>query len=101
ESEVLRADADGLVGGVDAYGIGVAAWRLGAGRARKEDPVSPGAGVVLRVRPGDTVRRGDPLAELRTDDGSRLGPARDVAAAAIVITQAAPAPAPLLLERVA
>jgi len=89
------------VSSIDAYRIGSAAWRLGAGRARKEDPVSPGAGVLLRVRPGDRVRRGDPLAELRTDDGSRLGPARDVAAAAIVVAEAAPAPAPLLIERVA
>jgi thymidine phosphorylase len=47
ETEVLRAERDGVVAGIDAYGIGVAAWRLGAGRARKEDPVSFGAGVVL------------------------------------------------------
>jgi thymidine phosphorylase len=98
---VLRATADGVVAGVDAYGVGVAAWRLGAGRARKEDPVSAGAGVLLKVRPGDAVRRGDPLAELRTDDGSRLPPARDLAAGAIVVADAAPDPAPLVIERVA
>jgi thymidine phosphorylase len=57
--------------------------------------------VLLKARPGDAVRRGDPLAELRTDEGSRLAPARDVAAAAIVVAEAAPDPAPLLLERVA
>ncbi|HEU4348595.1 MAG TPA: thymidine phosphorylase [Actinoplanes sp.] len=101
ESEVLRAAADGVVGSVDAYGIGVAAWRLGAGRARKEDPVSAGAGVLLKVRPGDVVRRGDPLAELRTDDGSRIPAARDLAAAAIVVAQTAPDPVPLLIDRVA
>ncbi|HET6533202.1 MAG TPA: thymidine phosphorylase [Actinoplanes sp.] len=101
EVEVLRAAADGVVAGVDAYGIGVAAWRLGAGRARKEDPVSAGAGVLLEVRPGDAVRRGDPLAELRTDDGSRLASARDLAAGAIVVADAAPDPAPLVIERVA
>jgi len=101
ESELLRANRDGVVGAIDAYGIGVAAWRLGAGRARKEDPVSAGAGVLLRVRPGDAVRRGDALAELRTDDGPRLPAARELAAAAIVVGEAAPDPVPLLIERVA
>jgi thymidine phosphorylase len=101
ETEVLRAAADGVVAGIDAYGIGLAAWRLGAGRARKEDPVSPGAGVVLKVRPGAAVRTGDVLAELRTDEASRLAHARDVAAGAIAIAEAAPPPAPLLIDRVA
>jgi thymidine phosphorylase len=101
ETEVLRAERDGVVGAIDAYGIGVAAWRLGAGRARKEDPVSFGAGVVLRVRPGDRVHAGDPLLELRTDDGSRIASARDLAADAVVIADTAPAPAPLLIDRIA
>jgi thymidine phosphorylase len=101
ETEVLRAGRDGVVGAIDAYGIGVAAWRLGAGRARKEDPVSHGAGVVLKVRPGDRVRAGDPLLELRTDDGGRIDGARALAAEAVVIADTAPAPAPLLIDRIA
>ena len=52
EVEYVRAGSDGWVSTVDAWGIGVAAWRLGAGRARKEDPVSAGAGVLLHRRPG-------------------------------------------------
>ena len=101
ETEVIRAETDGVVSAVDAYGIGLAAWRLGAGRARKEDPVSPGAGVVLKVRPGDAVHQGDVLAELRTDEGRRVANARDVAAAAVTIAQHAPPPAKLLIDRVA
>jgi len=101
ETEIMRADRDGVVAAVDAYGIGVAAWRLGAGRARKEDPVSFGAGVVLNVRPGDTVRAGDPLLELRTDDGSRIATARAAADGALVIAETAPAPTALLLDRIA
>ena len=42
-------------------------WRLGAGRARKEDPVQAGAGVELHAKPGDTVRAGQPLLTLHTD----------------------------------
>ncbi|GAB1694505.1 thymidine phosphorylase [Krasilnikovia sp. M28-CT-15] len=101
ETEVLRASTDGVVAGLDAYGIGIAAWRLGAGRARKEDPVSAGAGVVLKVRPGDRVRAGDPLLELRTDEPARIPAARADAEAAIRIADAAPTPTPLLLDRIA
>jgi thymidine phosphorylase len=101
ETEVVRARTDGVVGAIDAYGIGIAAWRLGAGRARKEDPVSFGAGVLLKVRPGDRVRAGDPLLELRTDESSRIATARDAADDAIVITQAAPTATPLLIDRIA
>jgi thymidine phosphorylase len=101
ETEVLRATEDGVVTAIDAYGIGVAAWRLGAGRARKEDPVSFGAGVVLKARPGDRVTAGDVLLELRTDDPDRLPTARDEAADAISIGENAPAPTDLLLDRIA
>jgi thymidine phosphorylase len=101
ETETVRAATAGVVGSVDAYGIGIAAWRLGAGRARKEDPVSFGAGVVLHIRPGDRVAAGDPLFELRTDDGTRLDAARAEAQAAVVITDSAPTPTPLVLDRIA
>ena len=58
ENEVVHAEADGVVTRMDAMGIGVAAWRLGAGRARKEDPVSAGAGILLHAKPGRPGRRG-------------------------------------------
>jgi thymidine phosphorylase len=101
ETEVVRAGRDGVVAAVDAYGVGIAAWRLGAGRARKEDPVSFGAGVLLKVRPGDRVTKGQPLLELRTDEGSRITTARDAADQAVVIADAAPESPRLLLDRIA
>ena len=101
ETEVVRSTVDGYVTAVDAYRIGVAAWRLGAGRARKEDPVSAGAGVVLYRKPGDRVAAGDPLYELRTDDAARIDAARAAADGAVVIADTAPAPGPLILERIA
>ncbi|MEV6597387.1 thymidine phosphorylase [Actinoplanes sp. NPDC051346] len=101
ETEFLRATEDGVVASVDALGVGLAAWRLGAGRARKEDPVSAGAGVVLKVRPGDRVSAGDVLLELRTDEPGRIPAARADAAGAIRIGQDAPEPGRLLLDRIA
>ncbi|GAA2505720.1 thymidine phosphorylase [Winogradskya humida] len=101
ETEVLRATEDGVVGSLDALGIGLAAWRLGAGRARKEDPVSFGAGVLLKKRPGDAVRAGDVLLELRTDDGSRIPAALADAQRAVTISQGVPTHGPLLIDRIA
>ncbi|MBM7492416.1 thymidine phosphorylase [Micromonospora luteifusca] len=100
EVEVVRAEQDGHVAAVDAYAMGVAAWRLGAGRARKEDPVSVPAGVVLHKRPGDAVRAGDPLYELRAEDATRIPAALAEAANAVRITSTAPVSTPLVIERI-
>jgi thymidine phosphorylase len=77
ESHVVVAPGTGVLSRLDAYAVGVAAWRLGAGRARKEDPVSAGAGVVMHAKPGDQVRAGDPLLTLYADDPSRFPRALD------------------------
>jgi thymidine phosphorylase len=83
--QVVRAPASGYLRHLDALDIGTAAWRLGAGRARKEDPVSAGAGVVVLARPGERVEAGQPLLELRTDDRPRLDRAEQTLEAAIEI----------------
>jgi thymidine phosphorylase len=101
EVEVVRAERDGWVASVDAMAIGLAAWRLGAGRARKEDPVSAAAGVLLHRKPGDEVRAGDVLYELRADDAGRIPAAREVAAGAVEIAGSRPVPNDLVLERIA
>ena len=72
EHHVLPAPATGRLTRLDAYGVGVAAWRLGAGRARKQDPVSATAGITWSVAVGDEVREGQPLLELHTDDPERI-----------------------------
>ncbi|MBF9129766.1 thymidine phosphorylase [Plantactinospora sp. S1510] len=100
EVEVVRADRDGFVAGIDAYAIGVAAWRLGAGRARKEDPVSAPAGVVLHRKPGDQVRAGDPLYELRAEDPERIPAARSSAAGAVSISTEPPSVPALVIDRI-
>jgi thymidine phosphorylase len=101
EVEYVRADRDGYVSTMDAYPLGVAAWRLGAGRARKEDPVSAAAGIVLHHKPGDPVRRGDILFELRTDDAGRIPAALAAADGAVTVSDTAPGSRPLVLERIA
>ena len=70
--EEVRAEADGFLTRLDALGLGIAAWRLGAGRERKEDPVQAGAGINLRKQLGDPVRRGDVIMTLHTDTPERM-----------------------------
>ena len=72
ESHVVAAPASGTLTRLDAMAVGLAAWRLGAGRARKEDAVQAGAGVVWHARPGDDVREGEPLLTLLTDEPERF-----------------------------
>lgn len=70
--ETLTADRDGIITRCDALAIGRAAWRLGAGRATKDDPVSASAGIEVLAKPGDEVRAGDPLLRLHAEDAARL-----------------------------
>jgi thymidine phosphorylase len=68
----VLAPADGVLTRLDALAVGVAAWRLGAGRARKEDAVQAAAGVEMHAKPGALVRAGEPLLTLHTDEPARL-----------------------------
>jgi thymidine phosphorylase len=72
ETHVVTAPATGTLTRLDALSVGLAAWRLGAGRARKEDAVQAGAGVVWHARPGDAVTEGQPLFTLHTDEAERF-----------------------------
>ncbi len=64
------------MGDIDAMAVGLAAWRLGAGRARPGERVQSGAGVRIHRRPGEPVAAGEPLFTLYTDTPERFGPPR-------------------------
>ncbi|WP_335981754.1 MULTISPECIES: thymidine phosphorylase [Streptomycetaceae] len=102
EQHVLTAPASGVLTALDAYDVGVAAWRLGAGRARKEDAVQAGAGVELHAKPGDQVTAGAPLLTLHTDTPERFQGALEALEGAFTISPAGTAftPAPVVLDRV-
>ena len=102
ESEQVLAPAGGVLVGMDALAVGVAAWRLGAGRARKEDVVQAGAGIELHAKPGAWVRGGEPLMTLHTDTPERFEQARAALEGALTIAPAGSRPPdrPLVLERI-
>lgn len=72
ETHVVVAERDGILVDQQALPFGIAAWRLGAGRARKEDPVQHSAGIDLHAKPGDAVAKGQPLFTLSADEPARF-----------------------------
>ncbi|MFC7341393.1 thymidine phosphorylase [Saccharopolyspora griseoalba] len=99
--EVVPAPRTGTLISLDAFAVGTAAWRLGAGRARKEDAVQHAAGVRCLAKPGDRVAAGEPLLELHTDRQESIAAARDTLEGAYEISGADVVSAPLVLDRIA
>ena len=99
--EVL-AEGSGVLTQLDALKVGVAAWRLGAGRARKEDPVQAGAGIELHAKPGAVVRAGERLMTLHTDTPERFDRALAALEGATFIAPEGSRPAllPLVIDRI-
>ncbi len=97
----VPAAASGWLRRLDALAVGRAAWLLGAGRARKEDPVSAAAGVICLAKPGERVQQGQALLELRSEDAARFARATQALADAIEIGPQPLPPRPLVIERIA
>jgi thymidine phosphorylase len=96
----VTATESGFVTGMEALPFGIAAWRLGAGRARAQDPVLHAAGIDLHVKPGDRVTAGQPLFTLLGEDASRFDRALEALDGAWEIGPDAPERTPLVLERI-
>jgi thymidine phosphorylase len=90
ETSAVSAPSDGVLTRLDALGVGVAAWRLGAGRARQGEAVQAGAGVEVHARPGDRVTAGQPLLTLHTDTPERFERALDALDGAFHVGEQAP-----------
>jgi thymidine phosphorylase len=102
ETHVVTAPADGVLVRLDAMAVGLAAWRLGAGRARQGDAVQAGAGVEWHARPGDAVRAGQPLLTLHTDEPDRFDRALESLAGGWEVAPPGSSyePSPIVLDRI-
>ena len=97
---VVRAKESGYVSSLEAISVGVASWRLGAGRERKEDAVQFGAGIEIHAQVGTAVKAGDPVMTLYTETPERFERAIALAEEAIGISEREPAARKLVLGRV-
>jgi thymidine phosphorylase len=74
----ITASTSGKLLTLDAMKVGLAAWRLGAGRQKQGEVLQLGAGVEIHVKPGDTVKSGQSILTLHTDDSTRFARAQEV-----------------------
>lgn len=102
EKQPVMVPSSGILTRLDAYAVGLAAWRLGAGRARKEDPVQAGAGIELHAKPGDPVTAGRPLMTMHSDTPEKFQYALEALAGSYDIAPEGTefAVTPIVLERV-
>ena len=101
ESHQILATNSGTMTAMDAMKVGVAAWRLGAGRSRQGEKVQAGAGVELHAKPGDYIKQGAPIMTLFTDEPARFERALEVLEGAVIIVEGGTVDRlPLVLERI-
>lgn len=101
ETHDVTASRAGFLSEMDALKVGVASWRLGAGRARKEDPVQAGAGIEILAKPGDKVVKGQPIVRLHTDEPGRFERALEALEGTLTVSDVAPAPGQsVILEKI-
>lgn len=98
--QVVYATDTGFLNKLDALAVGTASWRLGAGRARKEDPVQFGAGVILHAKRGEAVTKGEPLLTLFTDEESRFARALEALDGGIEISAIDEKQPEIILDRI-
>ena len=100
EQHVVLAESPGVIESMDALQVGVASWRLGAGRERKEDAVQFGAGIELHAQVGEAVQAGQPLMTLHTDEPVRFERALESLAGAVSIGSSNPSARKIVLDRI-
>jgi thymidine phosphorylase len=99
-SETVTAARGGTMGDIDAMAVGLAVWRLGAGRSRPGETVQPGAGIAIHRRTGSPVAAGEPLFTLYTDRPERFGHAMAELGAGFTVTDKPPLKRPLIIDRI-
>jgi thymidine phosphorylase len=100
ENITISAESSGTILSMDAMAVGVAAWRLGAGRSRQGESVQSGAGIEIHKKPGEKIVAGQPLYTLHTDTPERFARAQEVLQGSVQIGDAEVKRLPLIVERI-
>jgi pyrimidine-nucleoside phosphorylase len=96
--EELLAETDGIVAGIEAATVGVAAMQLGAGRERLDSQIDPAVGIVLHRKVGEAVRRGEPLCTIYYNAAEKLDMVRQMLTGAFTLSDSPPPPRPLVIR---
>ena len=99
ERKTIYATSTGKISSMDALQVGIAAWRLGAGRERQGESVQPGAGIEIHAKPGESVKSGDPIFTLHTDEPARFERAESALEGAVKIGDQVEKRLPLVVAR--
>jgi thymidine phosphorylase len=99
-SETVTSNRNGTMGDIDAMAVGLAVWRLGAGRSLPGEQVQAGAGIRIHRRPGSPVAAGDTLFTLYTDTPERFASALAELNAGYQVSDMPPAERPLIIDRI-
>jgi thymidine phosphorylase len=100
ENLIITADSSGTMLSMDAMAVGVAAWRLGAGRSRQGDSVQSGAGIEIHKKPGEKITAGEVIYTLHTDTPERFARAQEVLEGSVAIGSGEVKRLPLIVERI-
>ena len=104
EQLVISAPSSGTMLSMDAMKVGVAVWRLGAGRSRQGEQVQAGAGIEIHCKPGEVITAGSPIFTLHTDTPERFARAQEILSDSVIIGQLPQGGKvdrmPLILERI-
>jgi thymidine phosphorylase len=102
ENILVTADSDGTLSSMDAMSVGIAAWRLGAGRSKQGEKVSFGAGIEIHAKPGAQVKKGDPIYTLHADEPERFARALSALENSFAISQdgSVAERLPLIIEKI-
>ncbi len=100
KKEYILANESGYITDLNAYSIGLSAWRLGAGRAKKEDAVSKTAGIICLAKEGTFVEKDQPVLELHIDDETRITSAKEALLDAFEIGPEPKEKRKIVLERI-
>jgi len=98
ENLTISAEASGEISTMNALQVGIAAWRLGAGRERQGEKVQAGAGIEIHAKPGDTVKEGSPLFTLHSDEPARFERAKSALSGAVTFGKVERLP--LIVDRI-
>ncbi|ADU00813.1 MULTISPECIES: thymidine phosphorylase [Mycolicibacterium] len=99
-TETISAPRSGTMGDIDAMAVGLAVWRLGAGRSVPGEQVQFGAGMRIHRKPGEAVAAGEPLFTLYTETPHRLAAAASELDGAWSVGDHAPPTRPLIIDRI-